>query len=85
MAEGWVCVDGRWYYLTPGSGAMRTGWLRLAGTWYYLTGSGAMKTGWLKQGSTWYYLMPGSGAMAAGTTLTINGTNYRFDTSGAWV
>lgn len=45
MAEGWAKVSGTWYYLMPGSGAMKTGWLDLNGTWYYLDGSGAMVTG----------------------------------------
>ena len=45
MAEGWAKASGTWYYLMPGSGAMKTGWLDLNGTWYYLDGSGAMVTG----------------------------------------
>lgn len=42
MAEGWNYVGGKWYYLTPGSGAMRTGWYTVNGKWYYSYTSGAM-------------------------------------------
>ncbi|MBF0959160.1 MAG: hypothetical protein HXK10_03430, partial [Actinomyces sp.] len=29
-----------WYYLTPGSGAMATGWQRVDGTWYRFADTG---------------------------------------------
>lgn len=63
---------------------MATGWIQVGGTWYYLTGSGAMATGWIQLGATWYYLAPESGAMVTGSHV-IDGTQYSFNGSGAWV
>ena len=46
----------RWYYLSPDSGVMVTGWVQVGSTWYYLSpDSGAMVTGWLKIWGTWYH------------------------------
>ena len=40
MVSGWLLEGGSWYYLTPGSGAMATGWQRVDGTWYRFDDSG---------------------------------------------
>jgi glucan-binding YG repeat protein len=84
MATGWRRLGGRWYYLTPGSGRMATEWQKLGGAWYYLTpGSGYMATGWRKIDGAWYYFYEREDGRMATGTLSINGTVYVFDSSGA--
>ncbi|MGM9615709.1 MAG: hypothetical protein ACI3W7_09330 [Oscillospiraceae bacterium] len=43
-----------------------------------------MKNAWLKSGGYWYWFKS-NGVMAASETLTINGTKYKFNSSGRWV
>ena len=91
MATGWyqdMADGGRWYYLDPQSGAMRTGWIFDNGSWYFLDTRiggprGGMLTGWQWIDGKCYYLDPArGGAMAAGTTTP---DGYWVDASGAWV
>ena len=42
------------------------------------------ETGWLNDGGTWYWLQP-SGAMFANGWLKIDGVDYYFNASGAWL
>ena len=59
------------------------GWKQIDGAWYYFEDYQKV-TGWKQLGETWYYLDPANGGiMAAATTLTIAGTPYQFDASGA--
>ena len=90
MATGWyqdMADGGRWYYLDPQSGAMRTGWTFDNGSWYFLDTRiggprGGMLTGWQWIDGKCYYLDPArGGAMAAGTTTP---DGYWVDASGAW-
>ena len=90
MATGWyqdMADGGRWYYLDPQSGAMRTGWIFDNGSWYFLDTRiggprGGMLTGWQWIDGKCYYLDPArGGAMAAGTTTP---DGYWVDASGAW-
>ena len=61
--------DGKWYYLTPGTGIMATGWIQDKHTytdedghtdtwtnWYYADKYGIVQSGWLKYNNNWYYL-----------------------------
>ena len=81
MAEGWFFLDGKWYYLMPGSGAMATGWIYVANTWYYLNMDGSMAVGWIQISGKWYYLRS-DGAMLA-NTVTPDG--YVVGVDGAWI
>lgn len=76
MVTGWINLGGTWYYLTPDSGVMKTGWYKVGNNTYFSNGSGAMMTGWLNQGGTWYYLN-GSGAMQTGWAV-VGGAWYYF-------
>ena len=80
MQTGWVKSAGKWYYM-GGSGAMQTGWQKLGGNWYYMSGSGAMQTGWITLGEDTYYARE-NGALVVGTTMVIDGKEYRFDHNG---
>ncbi|HIT45317.1 MAG TPA: hypothetical protein IAC28_04385, partial [Candidatus Aphodovivens excrementavium] len=75
-------------YLTPGNGAMRTGWVLDGSTWYYCSGSGAMQTGWLSTGGSWYYLKS-SGAMVSASSKDedkiIGNKAYVFADDGKWI
>lgn len=59
------------------------GWDNSEGVWYYYQG-GQKVNGWILLGDIWYYLDPSAnGAMAADTTMEIDGVSYSFDGSGA--
>lgn len=61
---------------TPGQ------WAEENGIWYF-ENNGSRYTGWVKPDGNWYYLDPSrGGAMAAGTTMVIDGVTYTFDGSG---
>ena len=89
MTKGWYEDNSKWYYLKD-NGTMATGWIKdKDGRWYYLDSNGAMKTGWLKDKDKWYYLNPISngfkGEMFGNCTKVIDGKEYSFNASGAWV
>ncbi|MCF2711223.1 N-acetylmuramoyl-L-alanine amidase [Schaalia hyovaginalis] len=65
MHEGWLALGSQWYYLTPSSGALARGLLRLADGAYDLGTSGAMRTGWVKYSNGWRYY-DDSGRQASG-------------------
>ena len=81
MAEGWVYLDHKWYYLKPESGDLAKGWILDKGKWYYLNKRGVMATGWLLLTDKWYYLGK-DGAMLTNTTTP---DNYVVDENGVWV
>ena len=78
--NGWVEIDGEYYFFEVATCTWRTGWLKDGGNWYYLDGNGRMVKGWKKIGSDWYYFGK-SGAMVTGWQK-IEGTWYYFETSG---
>lgn len=57
--KGWQEVNGKWYYLDPADGIMKTGWWydpQYKG-WFYLDPTnGDMQTGWVKVKGKWYFL-----------------------------
>lgn len=58
LLKGWQEVSGKWYYLDPTTGIMKTGWWydpNYKG-WFYLDSDGAMVTGWEKVKGKWYFL-----------------------------
>lgn len=59
-----------------------SGWRAIGGKWYYYQDY-VKQTGWLTLGDVWYYLNQ-DGSMAAGVTLTIDGTSYTFGADGVW-
>lgn len=83
-ASGWQHNSTGWWYVNADGSYPSNAWKKIDGVWYYFNASGYMHTGWLQQGGKWYY-MNSSGAMVANTTLTISGTSYTFDSTGAWV
>ncbi|MGN2339851.1 glycoside hydrolase family protein [Clostridium cagae] len=89
ITKGWYEDNGTWYYLND-EGIMQTGWIKdKDGRWYYLDENGAMQTGWLKDKDKWYYLNPISngfkGEMFGNCTKVIDGKEYSFNASGAWI
>lgn len=85
MVTGWLKDGGARYYLKE-SGAMAANeWIEEGGTWYFIKGNGAMaEKEWILDGGTWYY-MDENGVMLADGTFTIDGKEYRFAASGAWI
>ena len=83
MLTDWQRAGGSdWYYLSPKTGAMVTGWLPWNGAWYWLAESGRMhQNQWLFWQGAWYWLGD-SGAMATGWKQ-IGGKWYFFAGSGA--
>ena len=65
---GWTKVGNKWYYMDNGTGAMKTGWVKIGtrrSSWYYLDPkTGVMKTGWLRYKNKWYYMSKTSGQMS---------------------
>lgn len=50
LVRGWhYDMDGRWYYLSPDTGLMRTGWQTIAGRSYYFTRYGEVPA------QTWFW------------------------------
>lgn len=82
MATGWQKVNGKWYYLDPAYGDMKTGWIFVNGIWYYLEDSGAMHTGWMDWKGKKCYLDPANGHCSVNCTRTIDGKTFRFDKGG---
>ena len=79
----WVSIQGSWYHFDQ-AGYMQTGWIQVKGVWYYLQPSGAMAASdWVLYQDKWYYLNQ-DGAMAT-APVHYNGTEYRFDESGACI
>ncbi len=83
-ADCWIEDGGAQYYLAE-SGAMAIGWKQLGGDWFYFKGSGALaEKEWVLDGGNWYY-MDEDGVMLAGGTYIIDGKEYKFAASGAWI
>ena len=91
-SNGYYTIDGK-PYAFEASGRMITGWGKtrheygdgyVDETWYYADGSGVLQSGWLNQGGTWYYLDPNGYYMHTGYS-EIDGKEYVFNGSGAWV
>lgn len=83
-AKGWLKSNGKWYYLDPITGVMKSGWLFDNGKWHFLDtnpSSGAMLTGWQWIDGYCYYFSA-SGDMLAGT-ITPDG--YYVNTDGRYV
>ena len=79
----WASIQGSWYHFDQ-AGYMQTGWIQVKGVWYYLQPSGAMAASdWVLYQDKWYYLNQ-DGAMAT-APVHYNGTEYRFDESGACI
>lgn len=85
MATGWLNTDDEgkiWYYLDK-SGAMVSGWQKIGDYWYYFDESGVqVMNSWIKDGDSWYYVVDD---MLKDGTFTIDGKEYTFDASGAWI
>lgn len=84
LYTGWLNQNGRWYYLNTVDnsllGAMFTGWIKRDDKTYYTDSNGEMVTGWCQIDGNWHYFYPGSGEMAANTS--ING--FFVDADGIW-
>ena len=74
---------GRWWYRNSDGSYPKGGWWQdpASGIWYFFDEQGYMQTGWIDWNEKRYYCTE-SGAMAIGE-YTIEGMQYRFDTSGA--
>lgn len=81
---GWNQDNTGWYYYTDTSGNYYSdSWQLIDNEWYSFDPQGyARQSVWLQDGSTWYYLKD-SCKMARNETLTISGTDYTFDSTGA--
>ncbi len=85
----WLEYKGNWYFFLVNSCEMVIGWKQINQKWFYFNSNGAMQTGWLKDNDKWYYLNPVSngykGEMYSNGTYTIDGKEYYFNSSGAWI
>ena len=82
--DKWIIYDGEWYYLKENGYMASNEWAKDRVGWMYMAVNGKIcRSTWLKSGGNWYYLKD-NGYMATGN-ITINGTNYSFDSSGKWI
>ncbi len=77
MAYGEQKINGKWYMLKPGTGAMITGWYNLPGKRVYYQPTGEMAYGEQKINGKWYYLKEGTGQML--TDVWVKGHYYNKD------
>lgn len=87
MDTGWIFLNGVWYWLDPGTGAMvENDWVYYKDNWYYLNTGGVMATGWKEYKGEWYYLMA-DGGKSHGRMLTnsITPDGYYVGSDGKWV
>ena len=73
--------DGRWYYINTDGSHPISCWKEIEDKWYYFDADGYMVTGWINWNGQKYWT-DDSGAMAADTTLTIDGLQYTFGPGG---
>lgn len=85
LANRWSYIDNH-YYCFDSSGAMKANdWVKSGGVWYFLKSDGSMaENEWVCTGGKWYYLAD-NGRMLANTATYIDGVEYTFNSSGAWV
>ena len=84
---GCYTINGKTYYFDE-NGKMGTGWCKYdygyGSDWYYANSSGALQKGWQKIGGVWYYFDEDY-RMLSNAVCCINGVNYAFASSGAWI
>jgi hypothetical protein len=84
-SDSWQLIDNEWYSFDPQGYARQTTWLQDGGNFYWLKEDCKMaRNEWVYYNFTWYYF-GSDGAMYYGGTYDIDGTNYTFDDSGAWI
>ncbi len=85
QANGWILVDGKWYWLNR-NGSMHRGWLLDRGKWYWLDAGAecAMATGLYQANGRWY-TSGGDGACRMNGWSLVGGKWYWADSSGATV
>ena len=79
-AEGWVSVDGQWYYGDENGFAL-VGPHIVDGTLYCFNEKGQLTTGWTKVDGKWYFAQA-SGAVYHSGWMEVNGTWYYFRNNG---
>ncbi len=85
MAQGSYRIDGKLYAFDKNGAWVASGWAQdVWGNWYYVLKDGTCATGWQSVGGTWYYFAPDGGQMYIGAWV-IDGKDYFFNGSGAWV
>lgn len=78
--NGWVKVDGKWFYYD--NSIKKTGWYHDdKDCWYFFEKDGSMKTGWIASGNYWYYLNPDNGILQTGWQ-EIDGKRYYLNSGG---
>lgn len=89
--EGWVEIDGTFYYFYPGANSPRKAWLNLEDKRYYLNEEGIRQdSGWFsilgvnssgQEYTNWYYA-ESDGNIARGGFKQMDGNKYYFDANG---
>ena len=86
MLKGWQQLEyngaDHWYYFSTAGVMANTGWKNIDYEWYYFFPGGTRATDWEQIDNKWYYF-GSSGKMVSSTCMTISGTNYCFNSSGA--
>lgn len=83
LATGWLCDDGKWYWLDANGCMSASNWLYDDGRWYRLNADGSMlASNWLYDDNKWYWLDT-NGSMLVSDWKQIGGKWYYFNADGA--
>lgn len=80
--SGWMQDSKGWWYRISGGSYPKNAWKEIDGAWYRFDENGYMMTGPVTVDGILYYLYD-TGAMAADTTIELNGRSIYFDETGA--
>ncbi len=82
--NAWLKINNAWYYFNNSGQMVKNSWVKDGIGWCWLMSDGRMaKSKWIQDHGYWYYLNA-EGHMVTGKQ-TINGKQYRFDSSGRWI
>lgn len=87
MKTGWHydSIDGCWYYLSPQSGRMVTGWREIDGVWYYFTAANSVQTySYDASVDRWYYNNTGERPLGSMYVSELTPDGYLVNSQGGW-
>ena len=78
VENGWVALEGKWYYASESGKIIQQKWEKIGGVWYYFDKDGVMLTQTIVDG----YLLTKSGAMAENGWVKVDQNWYYVTPSG---
>ena len=78
VENGWVALEGKWYYVSESGKIIQQKWKKIGGVWYYFDKNGVMLNQTIVDG----YLLTKSGAMAESGWVKVDQNCYYVTPSG---